>query len=237
MIIRMHTARFVALFLLVFNAFVAAQIPVTKEPHHQVAFENAQFRVLNVNVPPKEATLEHKHDLDNVTVSMMPTGADTRVQLAGQPLGPTRPRRPLGNVEINEYGAKPVTHRIENVGASPFQLFAVENLKTTGWSTAPAVTAPLTKVVREARSFRVYAINLGKQQTSHKHAVPTLVVLMSGKVMSDGPNAKAKQNAPAAVGLKQLVVPGEWLLVPEGDTHHLISLGNTDGHVVEIEIR
>ena len=152
-------------------------------------------------------------------------------------MGPTRPRRPLGNSEINAYSGKSVTHRLENLGSVPFQLFAIENLKKTGWSVAPAVSAPLTKLVQEARSFRVYTVNLGKQQTSHKHAVPTVVVLMSGKVMSDGPSEKAKQNAPAAVGLKQLVVPGEWLLVPEGDTHHLISLGNTDGHVVEIEIR
>jgi len=237
MINRMHTARQVALFLLVFSTFVAAQVPVSKEPHHVVAFENAQFRILNVNLPPKDSTLEHVHELDNVTVSMMTTGADTRVQLSGQPWGPTRPRRPLGNSEINAYSGKPVTHRLENVGSVAFQLFAVENLKKSGWSAAPAVSAPLTKLAQEGRSFRVYTVNLGKQQTSHKHAVPTVVVLMSGKVMSDGPSEKAKQNAPAAVGLKQLVVPGEWLLVPEGDTHHLISLGNTDGHVVEIEVR
>jgi hypothetical protein len=237
MINPMHTVRSIALVLLGFHTLVSAQAPASKDPHHTVAFENAQFRVLNVNVPSKTSTLEHKHELDNVTVSMMPTGADTRVQLAGQPWGPTRPPRLLGSVEINEFASKPVTHRIENVGASAFQLFAIENLKTTGWSTAPAVTAPLTKLARESRSFRAYTVSLGKQQTSHKHAVPTVVVLMSGKVMSDGPSAKAKQNAPAAVGLKQLVVPGEWVLVPEGDTHHLISLGNTDGQVVEIEVR
>ena len=237
MINRMHIVRLAALVLLVFHTLVSAQAPASKDPHHTVAFENAQFRVLNVNVPPKATTQEHKHELDNVTVSMMPTGADTRVQLAGQPWGATRPRRPLGTVEINEFASKPVTHRIENVGTTGFQLFAIENLKTSGWSTSPAVSAPLTTLARESRSFRAYTVSLGKQQTSHRHAVPTVVVLMSGKVMSDGPSEKAKQNAPAAVGLKQLVVPGEWVLVPEGDTHHLISLANTDGQVVEIEVR
>jgi hypothetical protein len=55
--------------------------------------------------------------------------------------------------------------------------------------------------------------------------------------MSDGPDKQAKANAPAPVGLKQLDQPGQWLLVPAGDTHHLVRLGTSDARVVEIEIR
>ena len=74
-------------------------------------------------------------------------------------------------------------------------------------------------------------------QTSHTHTVPTVVVVLAGAVMSDGPDGQAKANAPAPVGLKQLDRPGQWLLVPRGDTHHLVRLGTGDAHVVEIEVR
>ena len=74
-------------------------------------------------------------------------------------------------------------------------------------------------------------------QTSHTHAVPTIVVLVNGLVMSDGPDAQAKQHAPAPVGLKQLTQPGQWLLIPAGDTHHMVRLNTGEARVIEIEVR
>lgn len=235
----MPTARWVALILFGITTLVAAQVPLSQEPRHKVTFENAQFRILNVNVPAKDTTLEHKHELDIVTVSMMTNGADTRMQSPGQPWGAIRPRRPLGHVEVTEYSGKPNSHRLENVGDVSYHLFAVENLKTNGWAPTQAITAPATMLAKESRSFRVYTVALGKerQQTSHTHAVPTIVVLLKGKVMSDGPDEKAKANAPAAVGLKQLDGTGQWVLVPAGDSHHLVRLGGDDGQLIEIEVR
>jgi hypothetical protein len=55
--------------------------------------------------------------------------------------------------------------------------------------------------------------------------------------MSEGPDEKAKANAPAPVGLKQIDRPGQWVLVPAGDSHHLVRLGTDDGQLIEIEIR
>ena len=55
--------------------------------------------------------------------------------------------------------------------------------------------------------------------------------------MSDGPDKQAKAYTPAAVGLRQLDQPGQWLLVPPGDTHHVVRLGTTDARLVEIEVR
>jgi hypothetical protein len=101
------------------------------------------------------------------------------------------------------------------------------------------VSVPGTSLAADGRALRVYDVRLGREraQTSHTHAVPTIVVLITGLVMSDGPDAQAKANAPAAVGLKQLDRPGQWMLVPRGDTHHLVRLGVADARVVEIEVR
>jgi hypothetical protein len=234
----MKMSYWVALLTLTVTAVAAAQIPVTKEPRHRVAFENADLRILDVNIPPGDTSLEHMHDRDVATVAIS-DGAETRLQTSGQPWGAVRPKRPMGDVSVTEYAGKPGSHRIENVGKIPYLLFAVENLRAKGWATEPSIAAPGTTLATESRAFKVYDVRLGKDraQTSHTHAVPTILVLVGGLVMSDGPDAQAKANAPAAVGLKQLDRPGQWMLVPRGDTHHLVRLGVNDARVVEIEVR
>jgi hypothetical protein len=233
----MTASQWVGLFLLSTSAVVAAQVPLIEEPRHRVTFENAQIRIFDVNIPPGDTSLDHRHDRDIVTVSMT-GGTETRIQNTGQPWT-TRAPRPLGDATVAEYADKPGSHKVENTGKSAYQLFAVENLKASGWTTTPAATGLATKLTTEARSFRIYDVRLTQQtaQTSHTHAVPTVAVLIAGKVMSDGPDTHAKANAPAAVGLKQLDQPGQWVLIPQGDTHHVVRLGMVDARVLEIEIR
>jgi hypothetical protein len=234
----MLSLRIAGLFLLLAAATVVAQVPVTKDPRHRTTFENAQLRILDVNVPPGAGSLDHRHDFDMVTVSMS-GGTDTRVFSSAQPTGTTRPPRPLGDVAVTDYTGKPASHRVENIGSSAYQLFAVENLRKSGWSTAPAATGLATTLTTESRAFRIYDVRLsgGTAQTSHTHAVPTVVILIGGNVMSDGPDTHAKANAPAPVGLKQLTLPGQWILVPAGDTHHVVRLGTDDTRLIEIEVR
>jgi quercetin dioxygenase-like cupin family protein len=227
----------IAPFVLAAAAPLAAQVPLSKEPRHRMTFENAQLRILDVNIPPGDKSLDHRHELDIATISMT-MGTATRVQSGSQPAA-ERPSRPLGDTNVTEYVGKPSSHSIENVGKSPYQLFAVENLKTSGWSSAAAASGLATKMTRESRAFRLYDVSLTRatSQTSHTHAVPTIAVLVSGTVMSDGPDKHAKANPGAPIGLKQLTQPGQWILVPGGDTHHVVRLGAGDARIVEIEVR
>jgi len=220
------------------TAVVAAQIPVTEESHHRVAYANADLRILAVNLPPGSMSVDHRHDFDIATVSLS-NGTSTREQVSGKPWGAPRPSRPLGDVGSVEYTGKPGSHRVENTGTSPYQLFAVENLRKGGWSAAPAVTGLATTLATESRAFRLYDVRLVRErsQTSHMHARPTIAVLISGAILSDAPDTQAKAFAPAPVGLKQLTQPGEWLMIPAGDTHHVVRLGVGDARIVEIEVR
>ena len=169
----------------------------------------------------------------------MNEGTPTREQATGQAWGSPRQARPLGDAAVTEYTGKPASHRVENTGSGPYQLFAVENLRDGGWTTTPAAKGLATTLATESRAFRVYDVRLGPDaaQTSHTHAVPTVVVLVSGAVLSDGPDKQAKAFAPAPVGLKQLTETGEWILVPADDTHHVVRLGAGEARVVEIEVR
>jgi quercetin dioxygenase-like cupin family protein len=237
MIGTMHASRWICPIVVAMAAVAAAQVPLNKDPRHRVVFENAELRVLDVNVPVGGSTTNHLHDRDIVTVSMS-AGPETRVESPGQP-NSVRPSRPLGDASIAEYAGKTGSHKVDNLGKSPYQLFAVENLRASGWSTPALLSKQSAALATEGRAFRVYDVRLesGHHQVSHTHSATTIVVLLTGKVMSDGPDAQAKAYAPAAVGLKQLDQTGQWLLVPKGDSHHVVRLGKDDARVIEIEVR
>ena len=233
----MTAARLIGILVLSSAAVATAQAPLGNDTWHRVVFENPPLRILSVNVPAGTSTTEHRHDFDIVTVSMN-EGTETRTQTTGQAAS-ARPARPLGDVAITNYTGAPLSHRIENVGKRAYQLFAVENRKPNGWSATPAAAGPVTKLLQETRAFRIYDVNLAgnNSTTDHTHAAPTVALLIGGKVMSDGPDAQAKAFTPAPVGLRQLDTPGQWMIVPAGDRHHLVRLGTSDTRLVEIELR
>ena len=233
----MTTARLLGLLFLASAAAVAAQAPLGQDAWHRVVYENPQLRILSVNVEPGATTTEHRHEFDIATVSMN-DGTETRTLTTGQAPA-ARAARPLGNAAITDYTTAPASHRIENVGKRAYQLLAVESKKKSGWSTGAVTTGIGTKLVQESRAFRIYDVQLplAASQASHTHPVPTVAVLIRGKAMSDGPDAQAKAFAPAPVGLRQLDAPGQWLVIPGGDKHHLVRLGTSDAHVIEIELR
>jgi hypothetical protein len=125
--------RLIAVVVLSASVIAAGQVPLSREPNYRMTFENAELRVLAVNIPPGAATLDHRHDLDIATVSMT-SDTRTRLQPTGKTWGPVRPPRSLGNATAAEYAGKPESHRLENVGTTAYREFAVENLRTSGWS-------------------------------------------------------------------------------------------------------
>ena len=233
----MRPTQAIGLSLFVLTATLAAQVPVNNEPHHRTVYQNADFRILDVHVAPGESTLDHRHEHDIVTVSMN-AGTPTRIVTGGQ--SQNRPPRPLANATIAEYTGKPGSHKVDNTGTAAYQLFAVENLRDAkAWATSPPVSALATTLATDGRAMRIYDVKLATptSQTTHTHAVPTVAVLINGIVMSEGPDAQAKALAPAPVGLKRLDSPGQWVLIPRGETHTVVRLGNVDARLLEIEVR
>jgi quercetin dioxygenase-like cupin family protein len=214
----------------------AGQVPLTKEPRHRVVFETEQFRVLDVNVPPGDTTLDHTHEYDIATVAMS-NDASTRTRTPGQEWSAVRPTRAVGDGDVAEHTGKSDRHVVQNVGKVPYQLFAVENLRKGNWTTGAALTAPGTAMTAESRAFRLYDVRLvpNLTQIHHVHATTAIALLIRGRAMSAGEESKTAGTAP--IGLKQLVQAGEWVLVPAGQAHHLVRLGTEDARVIEIEVR
>ena len=67
----MNSSRWALVFIVFMTALVRAQIPVTKEPHHHVVFENAQFRIEKDMMKLRVEDADDK-ERDYLVVSMTP---------------------------------------------------------------------------------------------------------------------------------------------------------------------
>ncbi len=140
--------------------------------------------------------------------------------------------RAQGSTVMATYSDTATTHALENVGATPYRMFVVENLRDAGsWSTAPPMVAPGTTLRQEGRSFAVYDIRLNAEtpQTSHLHQNATLVVLLSGAVSVGGGGGQSDF---------LLEQTGRWFPSFGADQPHtLTSVGTGEAHVVCVEAR
>lgn len=95
------------------------QVPAIREPHHFVKLDNKYARVLDVTVAPYSGTLYHIHENPYFWISI---GAAT---LRGQTLG----AKEIINIEPvdAEVRYSPViTHRVGNIGSTPFRNITVQ---------------------------------------------------------------------------------------------------------------
>jgi hypothetical protein len=208
-------------------AIASAQVPLEKEPHHKVLLDTLLLRILEINVPPGDTTLDHRHEYDIATVAL--GNASTRARPAGQDWGAPRVR-PVGSADLVEYTGKPAVHQVENPDKTPYRLIAVENYRTGTWPARTAITAPATTLAKEGRSFAVYDVKLtaAEATTEHAHDVPTVVILVSGEITNQGVNGEEPYAVRGA---------GRWVLVPAAQAHTMQVAGSGDAHIVEVEVR
>src|SRR5215472_6856554 len=111
----------IALFTLAFQS----PVPVTKEGHHHLKFENKYVRVFDVVVPANDETLFHVHANDYAYVSL--GDAALKAQSPGGPVTDLN----LKNGEVR-FTKATITHRVINPGATPFRNITVEILASPG---------------------------------------------------------------------------------------------------------
>src|SRR6266436_2668806 len=68
------------LFAFSINAQAPAAVPIPKEPHHHLVFENSYVRVFRVSIPAHDATLLHQHDVPYIYVALGPADVINAVQ-------------------------------------------------------------------------------------------------------------------------------------------------------------
>lgn len=218
------------LFGLVLGAVLAAQavVPVADEPHHKRLFYAANLRLLEIVVPPGTETLDHSHDRDVAVVAMGETTFRTRT-VGRDDWDAPRSYVP-GAVNLVAYTGTPGAHRLENVGKTPYRVFAVENTREGGWTTPRIITAPGTALLQESRAFAVYDVRLsaGTPRTNHVHQQPTVVILISGAVVVQGGGGESEF---------RMETPGRWFPSSWDQPHTLSLIGEADARLIEVEAR
>ena len=95
----------------------APPVPVDKAAYHVPVFRNEYIAVVNVYIPPGRAAGYHIHSLDQISVVV--EDADNAGNVLGEPPYAAR-RTPRGNVGFTAFSKKPMTHRVNNAGPTPF---------------------------------------------------------------------------------------------------------------------
>ncbi len=149
--------------------FVAQQtssqtsIPVEAEPLHKVLFQNESVIILKLTLPPGQRTQFHTHTHDRVAIDL--SSAEITQQKINEPEGPATPTKP-GNFSALTLSDASYTHRVHNVGKTPYEVLDIELLqRPENPSAALAAT-----VAAENPSARIYNWVLPPGVTAPMHA-------------------------------------------------------------------
>ncbi len=104
-------------------AALTEPVPVEKEPHHHIVFQNQYVRVLNVLFPVGETSLFHTHSNDNVGIPI--SGDKTQSQPFGGEWSEVQDVKP-GAAGFRKAHGQPYTHRVRSAGKLPFHVIDVE---------------------------------------------------------------------------------------------------------------
>ncbi len=101
-------------------------LPVEQEPHHRWEFQNQYVRVLDVLLAPGDSTLFHTHSHDSIAVQL--SEATIQQQVFEKNWQAALKLMP-GNIRYAEGAKMPYTHRLKNVGTTPFRVIDIELLQ------------------------------------------------------------------------------------------------------------
>lgn len=171
-------------------------VPVFQEPRHHLVVDTPTLRILDIQIPPGETTLYHRHDSAMLYVPI--ASSRTRNQNLGEDwtgggatpaADATSAQARPGRVNApSNYLDKGQTHRVNNIGASLFRLIGIANM-TPGDTAAGA--APATgKPELENRWYRAERLVIapGTSLPVPAHAGAVVIVMQTpGSAAVDGP--------------------------------------------------
>ena len=111
-------------------ASTQSPVPIEKEPRHRLKFENKSVRVFDVLIPSGDASLFHTHVHDGLSVRI------TDAQIRDEPVqGDSEESTVKRGAVTFSYRPKPMTHRVSNIGKTPFRNIFIEILPSSDGST------------------------------------------------------------------------------------------------------
>jgi quercetin dioxygenase-like cupin family protein/lysophospholipase L1-like esterase len=199
-------------------------VPVDKEPLHELVLQNDYVTVLHVTIPPGQSTQEHTHSHDGVAVRL--TEGTISLDVPGETSkGPLRTY--VGETTAPAYAERPMTHRVNNLGTTPFEVIDIEFLKRPD---GPA-TAPIAPPAAENPSARAYrwALAPGASAPQHTHDRPYLIIAATPMQLS--------MKSPDGASMDHPIKAGDFHWIDSKVTHVLSNSGTETGVIVEVELK
>ena len=206
----------------------SAQSPVelSNEPHHHLKYENGYVRVWDTLIPPGESTLWHRHENDNVVITL--GDASIRVETVGA--APVESQVKFGDVGFRK---ATYVHRTMSVGDTPFHNMAIEILKLpTSDSLAKVKQQIGREPVIDNDRVRVYKLSLapGESTGMHTHLLPGLGIMLAP--------AEIEFETQGKDTLERIKVDiGDVRWRPGAVTHSVKNVGKTRFEAVDIELK
>lgn len=223
-----HLFRLLLSLTLLLPASAQSPVPIEKEPRHRLKFENQYVRVFYVFIPPGDTSLFHTHVNDGLSVRL----ADARIR--DEALGGAPEDTPLkrGGVSFG-YRPIPLTHKVSNIGSTPFRNMFVEVLPSAAMSFDASSLADVAghTLVLENERVRVFRLALAPGQSTdlHTHALRCLGVAVSeGRIAVEVPGKKIR-----TVKFR----PGDTRWHEGGTKHSLRNIGSAPFEAVDIELK
>ncbi len=201
-----------------------AAVPVGQEPLHRLVLKNDYVEVLHVTIPPGQSTRLHTHSHDGVAVRL--TESTVSADVPGKEEAEPQRVRP-GDVSAQEYARQPLTHRVNNVGTTTFEVIDLEFLKRPGGPPAASIAPPAA----ENASARVYrwALAPGASTPEHTHERPYLVIAATPMQLL--------MKSPDGASMEHPIKAGDLHWVESRVTHVLTNSGTEAGVIVEVELK
>jgi quercetin dioxygenase-like cupin family protein len=201
-------------------------VELRNEPHHHLKYENGYVRVWDTLIPAGQSTLWHRHENDNVVITL--GDASVRVETVGAATVESQ-------VKVGDVGFRKATyvHRTMSVGDTPFHNMAIEILKSpTSDSLAKVKQLIGREPVIDNDRVRVYKLSLapGESTGMHTHLLPGIGITIAP--------AEIELQTQGKQGSKRIKVGvGDVRWRPGAVTHSVKNIGKTRFEAVDIELK
>ena len=207
----------------------APAVPVEKAPFHVPVFRNDYVTLVNVYIPAGRVAGYHIHSLDQISVLV--SDADMVGQVLGEQPTPSR-RNPRGNVNFVAYSKKALTHKVANVGATPFNNVVIALMQPGPGRFTPSTrdAAGYTQVMdnERVRGWRL-VLDPGQSAPAITQSGPGIRV-----ALSDGEIA---EHVPGEAERGMALKSGQFFWQEGGVTRAVRNAGTTRLELVEFELK
>jgi len=212
----------------------APEVELTTDPAYRLVLENGYARVFQVEVPPRSATLMHRHRHDYVSVTLGASEVSSDVE------GKNPIRRSLQDGEA-DFVPGNFAHILRNLGNNPFRNVTIELLQDEKYRSAPAkwdedrglhiLHGGTEEILFAKDDVRVSEVELQTAgvDSGHRSARPQLLVAVSNVVLRGEFSGKGSSNLEMKSG------DVKWFA--RGVMHDLTNIGRQGARYVIVEFQ